>query len=329
MEYAWLRQRILSADLRENFGEVALDVFRYQAEHNRLYREFLRLLSVAPERVGDWTDVPCLPVSFFKTHLLQTGGWSPAMVFRSSGTTGMPSSMHLVRQPDWYLLHARRGFERLYGPLAGRCVLALLPAYLEREGSSLVYMAEDFVRASGRPESGFFLRDHDRLLEVLARCRAEGVPTLLLGVSFALLELAERADAPDLSWAIVMETGGMKGRRREMTRMELHAYLCERFRCGAIHSEYGMTELFSQAYAPAGGLFEPAPTLRALSRDPYDPLQRQPAGRVGGLNLIDLANLDTCSFLATDDLGRVYDDDRFEVLGRFDAADLRGCNLLV
>jgi phenylacetate-coenzyme A ligase PaaK-like adenylate-forming protein len=328
MDYAQLRQRIMSEDIRDHFEEVALSVFRYQAENNTLYRDFLRLLGRSPQSVQTLEEVPFLPISFFKTHLVQTGQWSPSLAFKSSGTTGSATSTHLVRQPGWYLFHARRGFEQQYGPLHRWCVLALLPAYLERTGSSLVYMAEDFVRASGHPSSGFFLYDTDRLLGVLDELRAAGTPTLLLGVSFALLDLAERPDAPDLSWATVMETGGMKGRRREMTRMELHALLSSAFRCQSIHSEYGMTELFSQAYAPEAGTFVPSPTLRALSRDPYDPLRLQAPGRTGGLNLVDLANLDTCSFLATDDLGRVSTDGTFEVLGRFDAADIRGCNLM-
>jgi hypothetical protein len=329
MEYAELRQRILADDVGAHFEELALAVFRHQAENNPLYREFLGLLRVEPSRVGLLSEIPFLPISFFKTHLVRTFEWSPAMAFSSSGTTGGATSVHLVRSPGWYLYHARRGFEKRYGPLRDWCVLALLPSYLERSGSSLVYMAEEFVRATGRPESGFFLYDHDRLTDTLEQCRAQETPTLLLGVSFALLDLAESVSPPDLSWATVMETGGMKGRRREMTRAELHEVLCAAFGNRAVHSEYGMTELMSQAYSPSEGLFWPSPTLRALARDPYDPLQAQPYGRAGGLNLIDLANLDTCSFIATDDLGRVYADGSFEVLGRFDASDVRGCNLMV
>lgn len=329
MDYVQLRKFIQSDALTDHFEELALEVFRYQAAENLLYKTFLQHLRVGPQAVGSLREVPFLPISFFKTHLVQSRLWAPSVAFRSSGTTGTKSSTHLVRSADWYIQNARRGFELRYGPLEDWCVLALLPAYLERQGSSLVYMAEDFVRRTGHPDSGFFLYDTEKLLETLHRCRASGRPTLLLGVSFALLDLAEMPDPPDLSWATVMETGGMKGRRRELTRMELHEVLCEKLRCPTVHSEYGMTELLSQAYAPEGGRFFPAPTLRAMVRDPYDPLAWQPEGRAGGLNLVDLANLDTCAFLATDDLGRAFPDGSFEVLGRFDASDIRGCNLLV
>jgi hypothetical protein len=259
---------------------------------------------------------------------VQSGDWEAETVFTSSGTTGQQPSRHFVRDRGFYLRNARRGFEGLYGPVADWCVLALLPSYLERRGSSLVAMADHFIQLSHRPESGFFLHDLDRLAEVLQDCRAVGKKTLLLGVSFALLDFAER-HAMDLGGVVVMETGGMKGRRREMTRGELHALLKAAFRLDAIHSEYGMTELLSQAYAPGDGLFRPAPTLRFLATELQDPFQPVGPGRTGILNAVDLANLDTCAFIATEDLGRVHADGRFEVLGRADAAEMRGCNLLV
>jgi phenylacetate-coenzyme A ligase PaaK-like adenylate-forming protein len=311
-----------------DFEALALEVFRYQAQHNPLYAEYLRLLAVDPRSIDRLERIPFLPIQFFKTYAIQTGDWAPALTFSSSGTSGMATSRHLLREPEFYRTNARRGFAACYGPVQQYCVLALLPAYLERQGSSLVFMAEDFIRLSAYPQSGFFLHDLPRLAEILADCQRNRIPALLLGVSFALWELAERYPM-DLSALIIMETGGMKGRRRELTREELHAILQEAFRTPAIHSEYGMTELLSQAYSAGKGIFRPAPTLRPLARDITDPLSLVATGKTGALNLIDLANLDTISFIATDDLGRVYADGSFEVLGRLDASEARGCNLLV
>lgn len=305
-------------------------MFHYQARYNPIYARYLDLLRISPTGVGQLSQIPCLPISLFKRYLLKTGDWPEARTFISSGTTGKTTSRHALRDEAWYQQNARRAFEAQYGPLAGRPVLALLPAYLERSGSSLVFMADDFIRRSGHPDSGFFLDRLDQLSNVLARVDAdEGTPPpLLLGVSFALLDLAETYPHP-LKRTIVMETGGMKGRRRELTRAELHDSIGSAFGLNNVHSEYGMTELLSQAYAPRAGRFHPAPTLRALTRDLTDPLRMRQDARTGALNLIDLANLDTVSFIATDDLGRVYPDGTFEVLGRMDASDTRGCNLLV
>jgi hypothetical protein len=311
-----------------NFEALALEVFRYQAQYNPLYAEYLRLLAIDLQKVDRLERIPFLPIQFFKTHAIQTGQWAPALTFSSSGTSGMETSRHLLRDPDFYRANARRGFEAFYGSVQQYCILALLPAYLERQGSSLVFMADDFIRQSAHSQSGFFLHDLPRLAETLAACQQNHTPTLLLGVSFALWELAERYPM-DLSNITIMETGGMKGRRRELTREELHAILQEAFQTPAIHSEYGMTELLSQAYSQGKGLFRPSPTLRALARDITDPFGFAAPAKNGALNLIDLANLDTISFIATDDLGRVYEDGSFEVLGRLDASDARGCNLLV
>ncbi|MGB3800007.1 MAG: acyl transferase [Lewinella sp.] len=312
----------------ESFWDVALDVFQYQAANNLIYAQYLDLLHVDARQVRQRTDIPYLPISLFKTQDLRSGSWPPVRTFTSSGTTGSATSHHPLRADDWYTQHASRTFESLYGPLRGRAVLALLPAYLERTGSSLVFMAEDFIRQSEHPASGFYLNNLPSLAKQLSDLSSEGVPTLLLGVSFALLDLAEQFPQP-LRETIVMETGGMKGRRREMTRDELHDTLRTAFGVPHIHSEYGMTELLSQAYAPHYGVFEPAPTLAVTPRDITDPLSAAPIGRSAVLNLTDLANLDTISFIASDDLGRVYDDGRFEVLGRLDYSDMRGCNLLV
>lgn len=316
----------LLADLNaRRFDAAARAVFRYQAARNPLYARFLELLHRPPPAVF---LPPFLPVQFFKTQEIKTGQWQPETVFSSSGTTGQTPSRHLVRDRFFYLENARRGFAHFYGDPSEWCVLALLPSYLEREGSSLVAMADYFIRLSKYPESGFFLHDFEKLRDLLAFCKSNQYKTLLLGVSFALLDFAEQFPM-DLSGITVMETGGMKGRRRELTRTELHQILREAFHLDAIHSEYGMTELFTQAYAQGGTLFAPAPTMRVLATEINDPFCPVPHGRTGVLNIIDLANLDTCSFIQTEDVGRVFADGRFEVLGRLDAAELRGCNLMV
>lgn len=311
-----------------SFPDVALEVFRYQATHNLIYARYLELLRVSPSSVTQMTEIPHLPISLFKKYQLQSGTWEPSRTFTSSGTTGSSTSHHPLRSEDWYRQNARRAFEGIYGPLANRVVLALLPAYLERSGSSLVFMADDFIQQSAHPSSGFFLNDLPALKELLLASRDRAHPTLLIGVSFALLDLAEQYPM-DLGNTIIMETGGMKGRRRELTRPELHQTLQDAFSVAHIHSEYGMTELLSQAYAPEKGIFRPAPTLRVSTRQITDPLSPTPTGKTGALNLMDLANLDTISFIASDDLGRLYADGTFEVLGRMDASDVRGCNLLV
>lgn len=317
--------RVEAAD----FSALALDVFRYQSVYNPIYARFLELLRIEPPSVTEPTQIPHLPIALFKSYRLQSGDWPAVSTFTSSGTTGTATSRHPLRNKDWYRANARRAFERQYGPLANRPVLALLPAYLERTGSSLVFMADDFIQRSGHPDSGFFLDDLAGLATKLQRLNeSDGPPPLLIGVSFALLDLAEQFPG-DYANLIIMETGGMKGRRRELTREELHGILSAAFNVDNIHSEYGMTELLSQAYAPQQGRFVPAPTLGVSVRDITDPLGSLAAGRTGALNLTDLANLDTISFIATDDLGRVHPDGTFEVLGRMDASDVRGCNLLV
>ncbi len=310
-----------------SFAATAVQVFQYQARHNAVYAEYLRLIGCDPAQVQQVAAIPFLPISLFKTQLLQTGEWTPARTFTSSGTTSATTSRHPLRDEEFYRQNARRGFQNFYGDVAQYCVLALLPAYLERQGSSLVFMADDFIRQSAYPQSGFFLDQTTQLVHLLHQLRDQGTPTLLLGVSFALCDLAEQHPLA-LGDTIVMETGGMKGRRAEITRAELHRILQTGLGVLAIHSEYGMTELLSQAYSRGDGLFYPAPTMQVLVREPTDPWQLQPVGRPGALNIVDLANVDTISFIATDDLGRVYADGGFEVLGRMDSSDVRGCNLL-
>jgi len=310
------------------FDQVALEVFRYQVKYNKLYAEFIKLLAIKVDEVSKIEQIPFLPIAFFKNKVIKSGQWEAQSLFTSSGTTGSQTSRHELRSLDWYLQCARRGFENFYGPLEQYCILALLPSYLERSGSSLVYMVEQFVKYSAYEESDFFLYDTDRLRERLKHCQQQKIPTILIGVSFALLDFAEQG-AIDLQDIILMETGGMKGRRAEITRSQLHAQLGKAFQLDLIHSEYGMTELLSQAYSKGNGIFKPAPTLKVLCREITDPLWIRPPGKSGLINLIDLANIDTCSFIATDDLGIVYADGAFEVLGRLDHSDIRGCNLLI
>lgn len=317
----------------QNFLSVAKDVFRYQAWNNELYARFLELIHVDPEHLLNKPDLnlqhfPCLPISLFKTQSIQSGHWEPALTFTSSGTTTSVNAQHLVRDPQWYLETARKGFAEFMGPAEHWCWLCLLPAYLEREGSSLVYMAEDFVSRSNYSQSGFYLQDLEALVDRIRECQTEQIPTMLLGVSFALLDLAEHSPVA-IGEVKVMETGGMKGRRAELTRTELHDQLNAAFGTKQILSEYGMTELFSQAWSNGGGLFHPISTMSVWSRDITDPFSPSPVGKTGALNIIDLANLDTISFIATDDLARIHDSGEFEVLGRLDGADIRGCNLLI
>ncbi len=271
-------------------------------------------------------EIPFLPVSFFKTHALKTGDFEPGIVFESSGTTGMVNSRHLVRDPALYQYSFLEGFRHFYGRPEAYCVLGLLPAYLERGGSSLVYMVNELIRRSGHPESGFYLYDHAALRQALEKLESAGQKTILIGVSFALLDFAESSPMP-LKHTIIMETGGMKGRRQEITRAALHDQLCSAFGLSSVHSEYGMTEMLSQAYSFGKGVYRPVPWLKPFVRLEDDPTEVRDTGD-GLLNLIDLANRDSCSFIATDDLARIHPDGSFEVLGRMDNSDLRGCSLL-
>lgn len=313
---------------KNDFSQLALEIFRFQAEYNSLYAEYLNLLNIDPTAITNVENIPFLPIRFFKNKKITTGEWQEEMIFTSSGTTGQSTAKHYVRQADFYLKNCKFNWKENYGKVNEYCVLALLPAYLEREGSSLIYMAENFIQSSTKNESGFFLYDTNKLLEKIKICQEKNTPTVLLGVSFALLDLAENY-RPNLAGIMVMETGGMKGRRKEITRTELHNFLCNSFNVKEIHSEYGMTELFSQAYSKGQGIFQPTPTLRVFTREITDPLCPQKVGKTGAVNIIDLANIDTISFIATDDLGRCYADGSFEILGRLDASDIRGCNLLI
>ncbi len=322
-----LCERVFSVS-ESNFEPLALEVFRFQAEHNSVYKKYLDILRINPNEVLSITEIPFLPISFFKTHNVYIGHRSPEVIFTSSGTTGVETSKHRVQSIKVYEQSFLQGFKRFYGDLSQYCVLALLPAYLERQGSSLVYMVQRLIEESKHSQSGFFLNNHEELMAVVAEQEEHKQPTILIGVTFALLDLASRHNL-SLKNTIVMETGGMKGRGRELTRNEMHRVLIDAFGVNEIHSEYGMTELLSQAYSKGNGRFEPPPWMRVLVRDPYDPFSIRPSEFSGALNIIDLANIYSCSFIQTDDLGRLHNDYSFEILGRMDGSQVRGCNLLV
>jgi len=325
-ETAPFKEKILSDDA--GFEAVALEIFRYQAACNPVYQKFLHLLKIAPGAVKDISQIPFMPVSTFKTHEVLCNGVVAEEVFTSSGTTGRETSRHYVAALSFYKKVFMKAFQHFYGDIKNYCVLCLLPSYLERPGSSLVYMCKELIRESGHGESGFFLHEYEKLAKLLVQLQNKKQQVLLLGVSFALLDFAEQFPM-DLSGVTIMETGGMKGRRKEMIREDLHGILKDNFRVGAIHSEYGMTELLSQAYSKGNGIFQCPPWMRIVIRDVHDPLGQNLVSKTGAVNIIDLANVDSCAFISTHDLGKVYADGRFEILGRFDNSDLRGCNLMV
>lgn len=309
------------------FEEAALAVFRYQYENNTLYRQYCNALQIAPEAVNKITAIPFLPISFFKTHKVVSGYiQDDALAFESSGTTGETPSRHYIRDTGVYEQSLLSGFEQFYGAPSQYAILALLPSYLERQNASLVHMAKVLMQHSGHADNGFYINEWEQLHHVLRRLEADGQKVLLLGVTFALLDFAD-AYPMALKHTIVMETGGMKGRREELTRTEVHAILKDRWQVAEVHSEYGMTELLSQAYATAGGIFKSTHTMRVLVRDINDPLEVNEAGN-GCLNIIDLANVHSCSFIATEDIGSIAPDRSFEVLGRMDHSALRGCSLM-
>ena len=311
-----------------DFKDLALETFKHQFENNSVYRSFCDLLYMHPSEVQELDQIPFLPIQFFKSHKILSSKDEIQEVFTSSGTTGSITSKHFVSNIRLYQDSYLNGFNHFYGTIEDYVVLALLPNYLERKGSSLVYMVNDLIKRSKNTESGFFLKNHQILAEKLRFLDKNGQKVLLIGVSFALLDLIESFSF-NLKNTIVMETGGMKGRRKELVRHELHNKLKKGFGVANIHSEYGMTELLSQAYSQGNGVFEYPPWMKILTRDTEDPLHILPNNNTGGLNIIDLANYNSCSFIATQDLGKVYNDGSFEVLGRFDHSDIRGCNLMI
>ncbi len=319
---------IFTISSQKQFEKIALKTFRHQYDNNIVYREFCEFLNVEKGGVKLVTQIPFLPIQFFKTHNIVSTDAPVQTTFTSSGTTGTATSRHFVTDINLYEQSYRKAFSHFYGNIEDYVVLALLPSYLEREGSSLIYMVDDLIKLSNNEQSGFYLHNHDELIEKLITLDNAGQNVLLIGVTYALLDLIEKQRF-NLHNTIIMETGGMKGRRREMIREELHQILIDGFGVASIHSEYGMTELLSQAYSLGNGIFECPPWMQVLTRDTEDALTYIPDGKSGGINVIDLANINSCSFIATQDLGKKYANNTFEVLGRFDNSDIRGCNLMV
>ncbi len=325
-----IKQAVFSIRGEEDFNVVALKVFRYQAEQNKVYKRFLELIGCKVAEVEHYSEVPFLPIQFFKSLDVITGNAPVEKVFKSSGTTATGRSRHLVTDWEVYRTSFTRGWEYFYGDIENYVVLALLPNYLEQGESSLVYMVDNLMRLSNDKRSGYCLDSLEntaRLLNDLSQQKDKKV--LLIGVSYALLDLIEQFDFELGNNVVIMETGGMKGRRKELTKAELHRVLKKGFGVDAIHSEYGMTELLSQAYSKGNGIFETPPWMRVLVRDVNDPLSFRNKKKSGGINVIDLANVNSCSFIATQDLGKLYEGNKFEILGRFDYSDVRGCNLLI
>lgn len=319
---------IISIHTTKEFHKTAMKVFRFQFQHNEVYQKYCLLLKKSPENVKHLTEIPFLPIEFYKSKDILSSIDAVQTTFTSSGTTGMITSKHHVTDLGFYEVSFRSAFSKFYGNIEDYAVLALLPSYLEREGSSLIYMAKDFIEGSNHPDSGFYLHNYNELAKKLVELDNSGQNVLLIGVTYALLDLIELQKF-HLKNTIIIETGGMKGKRKEMIREELHTILAEGFGVEKIHSEYGMTELLSQAYSLGDGIFECPPWMDILIRDTEDPLTIIEEGKTGGINIIDLANINSCSFIATQDLGKKYSNFSFEVLGRFDNSDIRGCNLMV
>jgi len=323
-----MQNNIFNIQTQEEFKQVALNVFKHQFKNNKVYRSFCDLLYIHPSSVTKVEEIPFLPIQFFKSRKILSSLEEVQETFTSSGTTGSITSKHFVTDINLYKESYLNGFSHFYGNIEDYVVLALLPNYLEREGSSLVFMVDDLIQKSKNSESGFYLNNIEELAKKLTELDKKGQKVLLIGVSFALLDLIETAQF-NLKNSIIMETGGMKGRRKELVREELHQILQNGFGVSEIHSEYGMTELLSQGYSDGNGVFKTPPWMKILTRDTEDALTIQQIGKTGGINVIDLANYNSCSFIATQDLGKVHKNGTFEIIGRFDNSDIRGCNLMV
>jgi hypothetical protein len=321
-------QDIFTISSQKQFEKIALKVFRFQYENNLVYQEFCDFLKVDKQSVKTLQQIPFLPIQFFKNHNVVSNMNEIQETFTSSGTTGMITSKHLVTHVSLYEQSYRNAFSEFYGNIEDYAILALLPSYLERSGSSLIYMVKDLIKLSNNEHSGFYLHNYDDLITKLVELDNAGQNILLIGVTYALLDLIEKQKF-QLKNTIIMETGGMKGKRKELIRVELHEILCNGFGVSSIHSEYGMTELLSQAYSLGNGIFECPSWMQILIRDTEDAMTYVSNGKTGGINVIDLANINSCSFIATQDLGKKYPNNSFEVLGRFDNSDIRGCNLMV
>jgi phenylacetate-coenzyme A ligase PaaK-like adenylate-forming protein len=319
---------IFDLKTEEEFNEACISVFNQQIKNITVYKEFVEGLKVNTNTINHYRQIPFLPIQFFKSHAIISDESKSEITFTSSGTTGSVTSAHFVENVNLYEESYLTAFNRFYGDIADWCILALLPNYSEREGSSLIYMVDDLIQKSKHHNSGYFLHNHEDLHHTLLQLKAKKQKTLLIGVTYALLDFVEKK-AIDFPKLTVMETGGMKGKRKEMVREELHQVLSAGFGIEKIHSEYGMTELLSQAYSKGDGIFDCPPWMKILIRDTNDPLTLIDNNKTGGINVIDLANINSCSFIATQDLGKIIKNDSFEVLGRFDNSDIRGCNLLV
>ena len=321
-------EKIFSISSDQDFNEVALEIFQFQYANNSVYRKFSDLLKIDPQQINKIENIPFLPIDLFKNHTILSSEQKIQKTFTSSGTTGTKTSKHHVTDLSFYEQSFNLCFKKFYGDIQDYAVLALLPSYLERDGSSLIYMAQHLIKKSVHPDSGFYLDNLTELKEKLISLDSNGQKVLLIGVSFALLDLVEDFKFK-LKNTIVMETGGMKGRRKEMIREELHSILKNGFGIASIHSEYGMTELLSQAYSLGNGVFDCPPWMKILIRDPEDAQSYLLNNSTGGINVIDLANINSCSFIATQDLGKKSENNAIEIMGRFDNSDIRGCNLLV
>lgn len=313
---------------KKNFLARALEVFQYQANNNPVYKEYLQRLACDFKAVDSLEKIPFLPISFFKTHKISTDEQATQITFLSSGTTGIERSKHLVADIALYETAFRKGFQHFFGNIQDYTILSLLPSYLEQKNSSLVYMINDLINQSKNKDSGFFLHNHNELINKLIALDSKEKKVLLIGVSYALLDLIEKQEF-SLNNTFVMETGGMKGRRKELIKSELHALLKKGFGISTIYSEYGMTELLSQAYSLGKGLYQTPPWMKIFIREVEDPFTILPKGKSGGINIVDLANINSCSFIATQDLGKIHSNEQFEILGRFDHSDIRGCNLMI
>lgn len=326
LDYSNFQQELFDFN-KFSFEDKALALFKLQYANNLVYKDFVDRMGYNPNEVNELTKIPFLPVGFFKSHSIIAEGYLPELVFESSGTTGMINSQHLVHDVSIYKQSFIEGFKQFYGNPEEWVIIGLLPAYLERQGSSLVYMVNDLIALSKNTDSGFYLYEYEQLYQLLLQLESKQQKVLLIGVTFALLDFSEQFEM-NLKHTVIMETGGMKGRRKEMTRVEVHEQLTSRLGLQSIHSEYGMTEMLSQGYSYGEGIFYPSKTMKVMIRSEDDPMEVQSMG-TGIINVIDLSNVYSCAFIATEDVGRVYDDGRFEVQGRVDNSDIRGCSLLM
>lgn len=328
MDYLQLRNRIFDITDTHQFNELAVAIFHYQYQNNSIYRQFTDLLHVDPSGVKSLEEIPFLPISAFRSHKVLTGNFNEEAVFESSGTTSANTSRHFVADFSLYEMSFLKGFELFFGNIEDYAIFGLLPSYLERGNSSLVYMVNKMIQKTNSRYSGFYLDEFEKLENEIHEASESGKKVMLIGVTFALIDFAEFISNP-IPELIIVETGGMKGRRKEIVREELHSLLCKRFGVNTIYSEYGMTELLSQAWSKGEGEYFCPPWMKIMLRDTTDALSFAPQGKSGGINVIDLANLNSCSFIATQDLGRINENGSFEVLGRFDNSQIRGCSLMV